>query len=128
EDMLVYPQLRSNALGQYPIRRRRTLRTVINTAGDERTVRLTDPGAEMTEWRLEYRGLIESEAAALRAFFAQCEGTLNGVTFLDPAGNLLGWSETLSDAVWTRGPLLSVAGAIGDPLGGARASRLTNTG
>lgn len=126
--MAVYPQLGSGALGQFPVRKRRRLRTVVNRAADGRTVRLADPAAEITEWRLEYTELNEEEAAALREFFAECEGTLRGFTFVDPTGNLLAWSEKLDEAVWTRGPLLTLTEAIADPFGGTRAARLSNTG
>ena len=56
------------------------------------------------------------------------EGTLNGFTFLDPAGNLLAWSGQLDNAAWQTDPLLSLTGAISDPLGTSRAWRLTNSG
>ena len=126
--MLVYPQLGSGALGQFPVRKQRRVRTVRNRAADGRTVRLADPGAEITSWKLQYVDLIDEEAAALRDFFEACEGTLRSFTFLDPTANLLAWSETLSEPVWTRGPLLAVADDIADPQGGTRASRLTNGG
>jgi len=126
--MAVYPQLVSGALGQYPIYKRRRLRTVRNHAADGRAVRLADPSAEATEWRLEYVQLSESEAQSLRDFFVECEGSLQSFTFLDPTANLLAWSETLSEAVWACEPLLSLSENIADPLGGTRASRLTNTG
>ena len=54
--------------------------------------------------------LSDEEAAALRAFFDAAEGTLNGFTFLDPAGNLLAWSDQLDNAAWQTDPLLSLTG------------------
>ena len=126
--MLVYPQLGTGALGQFPIRKQRRARTVINSTTDGRTVKLADPAAVTTEWQLGYAELADSEAAALEAFFSAAEGTLNGFTFLDPAGNLLAWSGQLDDAVWARGPMLSLAGGEADPAGGALAWRLVNGG
>ena len=126
--MLVYPQLGTGALGQFPIRKQRRARTVINSTTDGRTVKLADPAAVTTEWQLGYAELADSEAAALEAFFSAAEGTLNGFTFLDPAGNLLAWSGQLDDAVWARGPMLSLAGGEADPAGGALAWRLVNSG
>ena len=126
--MLVYPQLGSGALGQYPITKRRRFRTVANRSADSRMVKLEDPAAAVTEWRLQYAGLIDAEANALREFFAAVEGTLKDFTFLDPVSNLLAWSEILDEAAWTRGPLLSLTKAVPDPTGGNRASRLTNSG
>ena len=104
--MLVYPQLGTGALSQFPIRKERRARTVINSTADGRAIKLADPAAVTTTWQLEYAELMDSEAGAIEAFFASAEGTLNGFTFLDPAGNLLAWSGQLDDAVWARGPML----------------------
>jgi len=126
--MLVYPQLGGGALVQYPIVKRRVTRTVTNRVADGQTVKLADPGAGITEWRLQYSGLLDSEAAALREFFEQSEGSLQDFTFLDPMSNLLAWSETPGEAVWARGPVLSIESGVDDPMGGTRAARLSNTG
>src|SRR5689334_1734283 len=122
--MAVYPQLGSGALGQFPVRKRRRMRTVFNRASDGRTVRLQDLAGEVTEWQLGYTELNDAEAAALRAFFEECEGSLRGFTFLDPSDNLLAWSEKLDEAAWTREPYLTVTADVADPVGGTRASRL----
>src|SRR3954468_15135877 len=106
--MLVYPQLESGALSQFPVVKTRRTRTVINRASDGSTIRLADPAGEITEWLLVYKDLSDDEAGALRGFFDAAEGTLQGFTFLDPAGNLLAWSERLDDDVWQRDPLLTV--------------------
>jgi len=126
--MLVYPQLGTGALSQFPIRKQRHTRTVINLAADGRTIRLADPAGATTTWQLEYAELTDSEAGAIEAFFTAVEGTLNGFTFLDPAGNLLAWSGQLDQAAWARGPMLSLAGGEADPADGALAWRLANTG
>ena len=126
--MLVYPQLATGALSQFPVQKRRRLRTVVNTSLDGRAIKLADPGAEITEWQLAYAGLTDAEVAALQQFFAAAEGTLNSFTFLDPTGNLFAWSDQLDNAAWAAGPFLSVAGGIADPAGGTTAWRLTNTG
>ena len=126
--MLVYPQLGTGALGQFPIRKEKRTRTVVNSAADGSAIKLADPAAATTTWRLDYAELMDSEAGAIAGFFAAVEGTLNGFTFLDPAGNLLAWSGQLDDAVWVRGPMLTLASGEPDPAGGALARRLTNTG
>jgi len=126
--MLVYPQLSTGALSQFPVQKRRRLRTVVNTAADGSSVKLADPNAEVAEWQLQYVGLSDSELAALQQFFAAAEGTLNGFTFLDPTANLLAWSDDLSNAVWNKAPLLSAAGGITDPAGGTNAWHLINSG
>ena len=126
--MLAYPQLESGALSQYPVLKTRRARTVINRAPDGSTIRLADPAGEITEWVLTYEDLSDSEATALRAFFDAAEGTLQGFTFLDPAGNLLAWSGELDDEAWQRGPLLNATGGIADPTGGTAAWRFQNQG
>jgi hypothetical protein len=126
--MAAYPQLGSGALGQFPVRKKRRTRTVVNQAADGSTIKLADPAGEVTEWQLTYTDLSDEEAAALRAFFGAAEGTLNGFTFLDPAGNLLAWSDQLDEDAWQKDPLLSLTGGIGDPRGSALAWRLSNGG
>jgi Conserved hypothetical protein 2217 (DUF2460) len=112
----VYPQLT-----QFPVVKRRRMRTVVNRSADGRTVRLADLPGETTEWQLQYAELSDDEAATLRNFFAAAEGTLNGFTFLDPTANLLAWSGKLDEAVWLKGPLLTVSG-------GPTEWHLSNTG
>jgi hypothetical protein len=126
--MLVYPQLATGALSQFPIRKQHRRRTVLNTAADGTSIKLADPNGEVTQWQLAYADLSDAELGALEQFFSAAEGTLNGFVFLDPAGNLLAWSSKLDDQVWTAGPLLAVAGGISDPLGGTGAWQLTNCG
>ena len=44
--MLVYPQLGTGALSQFPVRKTRRTRTVVNRAADGSTIKLADPAAE----------------------------------------------------------------------------------
>ena len=124
--MLYFPQLQSGATGQYPIKKRRIERTIVNQLPDGRTVKFADSGAEAVQWRLSYQGLADAEIDALRQFFSSCEGELNVFTFLDPLGNLLAWSEDLSQAGWQVSGLLQVSSGIDDPNGGTNASRVMN--
>ena len=94
--MPTYPQLGSGALSQFPVQKIRRTRTVVNQAADGSTIKLADPAGAITEWDLTYTDLSDEEASALLAFFVAVEGTLNGFTFLDPAGNLLAWSDDLT--------------------------------
>jgi hypothetical protein len=126
--MLVYPQLATGALAQYPVAKRVQMRTVVNAAADGSSIKLADaPGASMV-WQLQYASLSDAELAALESFFAAAEGSLNGFTFLDPGGNLAAWSEDLTNAVWQAGAYLTAAGNTADPLGGTGAWTLTNGG
>ncbi len=124
----MYPQLTTGAYSQFPLRKQRRTRTVTNMAADGSSIKLADPNAAITEWQLRYEGLSDIELSSLQQFFSTAEGSLNGFTFLDPAGNLLAWSEDLTNAVWEAGPFLASAGGVTDPLGGTRAFHLTNSG
>jgi hypothetical protein len=115
-------------MSQFPVRKIRRARTVVNQAADGSTIKLADTLAAVTEWDLTYTDLSDAEASALLAFYAAVEGTLTGFTFLDPAGNLLAASDDLKQAAWQIDPLLSLTGSVNDPLGGMLAWRLTNTG
>ncbi|MGA2195032.1 MAG: hypothetical protein ABSH40_07150 [Bryobacteraceae bacterium] len=126
--MLVYPQLTTGALGQFPIEKRWRQRTVVNTAADGSVIKLADSSGALTEWQLQYAGLSDGELAALRQFFAAAEGTLNGFTFLDPAGNLFAWSDHLENVVWDLGSFLAKTGGVADPAGGTNGWLLTNSG
>jgi hypothetical protein len=95
---------------------------------DGRPIKLSDPGAEITEWQLAYAGLTDDEVAALQQFFAATEGTLNSFTFLDPTANLFAWSDELDNAAWAKEPFLLVAGGIADPAGGTNGWHLTDSG
>jgi hypothetical protein len=126
--MLVYPQLATGVLTQFPVQKRRRLLTVVNTAADGSVVKLAEPSAGIIEWQMNYTGLSDADLATLQQFFAAAEGSLNGFTFLDPVGNLLAWSSDLSNAVWSYDPFLVKTGAVTDPDGGTQAWQLSNTG
>lgn len=126
--MLVYPQLGSGALSQFPVRKRRRLRTVVNAAADGSCVKLADPNAEYIEWTLAYAQLNDDEIAALQQFFADTEGTLRGFTFLDPTANLLAWSDHLDHAVWAAAPAFVLTDGVPDPAGGTNAWHVSNQG
>lgn len=100
---LVYPQIT-----QFPVVKRRKMRTIVNRSADGRVICVADPGGETTEWQLRYSELSDSELSTLETFFASAEGMLNSFTFLDPESNLLAYSGTLDNAAWMAGPALKV--------------------
>lgn len=126
--MLAFPQLATGTLTQYPVQKRHWMRTIINTLSDGNSIKLADPCGQLTEWQLHYTGLSDSEASALEAFFESTEGGLRTFTFLDPTANLFAWSGQLDHAGWTKGPLLSLAGGLPDPMGGTNAWHISNAG
>lgn len=111
--MLAYPQLATGALCQFPVRKIRRTRTVVNRAADGSTIKLADPAAEITQWQMDYTDLSDDEAEGLREFFSAVEGSLTGFTFLDPAGNLLASTEQLDAQVWQNDPMLTVTKGTG---------------
>jgi hypothetical protein len=126
--MLIYPQLSTGALSQFPVRKRITMRTIANRASDGSSTKAADPAAAVTEWALSYSDLSDDEAAILGQFFTDAEGRLNGFTFLDPVGNLFASSGQLDAAVWEKDPLLTVSDGAEDPRGSGLAWRVQNSG
>lgn len=124
----MYPQLPTGALSQFPLRKRRLARTVVNTTADGRTIKLPDVAAQTTVWQLQYASLSDGELATLQQFFASMEGSLDGFTFLDPNGNLLAWSDDPTQVEWQKGSFLALTGGIADPLGGASGWTVSNSG
>ncbi len=126
--MLYFPQLSTSSMAQYPIMRRRRMRSVVNeTPGGARLTWL-DTAAETLEWELTLAGLTAAEWGAIEALFESCGGRAAGFLFLDPLDNLLGWSEDLNAAIWTCDPMLQRTAGRPDPLSTARATQLVNAG
>lgn len=125
--MLIFPQLSTGALAQYPIQKERIERSIINVSEDGNVTALYDQYACQIRWALSYEDLSDSESTSLTLFFQQCEGRLQSFLFLDPTENLFAYSEDLSESCWVYNSLLTVTPGIVDPFGTTRASRLTNT-
>jgi hypothetical protein len=124
--MLVFPQLSTGASVLYPVTKRTVQRSVVNLIEDGHSDVLSDPDAAFTGWELRASGLTLAEWTAIEALFQQTSGRWGSFTFLDPTGNLLAQSESFANSVWTNGPLLQLTAGIADPLGTARATRVTN--
>jgi hypothetical protein len=124
--MIYFPQLSSGATSQFPITRQRSARTVVNQSCQGYQVKLADPGAAITGWHLSFKEMSDQELAAVEALFQAAEGRLTPFTFLDPADNLLAWSEQQNEAVWQADPLLTLTGGLADPLGGKAAYQIGN--
>ena len=126
--MIYFPQLSSGATGQFPIKRQRVTRTVVNQSYEDYNIKLADPGAATTEWHFSFDELTDQELAALEALFQAAEGRLTAFTLVDPTDNLLAWSEQQDQAIWQADPLLTLTAGIADPLGGTGAFSITNSG
>ena len=126
--MLVFPQLSSGANVQYPLVRAVANRTVANILQDGTMVKFEDVAAGRTRWELRLDSLDESERMAVEQLFVAAEGELTPFVLLDPASNLLSWSEDFSKASWQKDPLLDLVAGLADANGGHVAWRLTNSG
>jgi hypothetical protein len=126
--MLYFPQLSSGAMGQLPLRWSDAFRTVVNGLADGGTIALRDPAGAGIQWSLSLSGLNDTERRTLQAFFESTHGALCSFTMLDPADNLLAFSEDLGQPCWNVGPLLRLTSGTADPLGGTGGFTITNTG
>lgn len=123
--MLSFPQLNTGAAVQFPFTAEYRARTIVQEWPDGGLERAGDAAAQEVRWRLRYQGLNDAEVQALGALHNSARGRLRSFLFLDPAANLLAWSEALGNAVWIRSPLLSVTGITAE---GNAAFRLVNAG
>jgi len=107
--MLLFPQLLSGAVAQFPLSRSYSVSNVTNLQEDG--TRYLETGLEPPNlsWRLAYQHLTKVEADELSTFFESTHGRLFTFTFLDPVGNLLLWSEDLAKPFWDRSPLLGIS-------------------
>jgi hypothetical protein len=126
--MRYFPQLETRTAGQYPLWRERQERVVRHESADGRLRCYYDGDGGRLSWLLRYEGLTDGEREAIESLFTECEGRLHPFTFLDPAANLLRWSEDYSQGAWTHGPLLTQITGMPDPWGMTRATYFTNPG
>ncbi len=126
--MLVFPQLVTGASSIYPLKKQHTARTVVNVLGDGQKVIYEDSSAAIVDWELQLKSLTRAEADAIEALFTAVSGQWGLFTFLDPAGNLLAFSEEFGNSVWTNGPLIQLTTGIDDPNAGTGATRAINDG
>ena len=125
--MLIFPQLSTGASVQYPIRRRLSQRSVRSTLGDGTIIALADPAAAYLRWQIEFKDLSDQEVRSLKDFFNATHGSLMPFVFLDPATNLLLWSEDYTRGSWlTTG--ITFDRNVTDPMGTTRAVRVRNGG
>lgn len=125
--MLVFPQLTTGGSSQYPLSVKRTARTVVNRMADGSEIRYADQPQRVREWELPLRGLIQAEADSVTSLFAATEGSLTTFLLLDPAANLLSFSEDLTASAWHKDPALVLTAGVADPLGTSRATRIINS-
>ncbi len=125
---LFFPQLSSGAIGQYPIRKTKTTRTVRNIMQDGSVISYADPNGAQLIWQLGYTALSLQDLGLLTAHFNACQGRLQGFTFIDPTDNMLSDSSNLVGPSWQCSSLIELAGNCEDPVGGSTAFTVTNNG
>src|SRR5271157_2809056 len=124
----VFPQLSTGAVAQFPIRKSSSLHTVTNVLEDGTVLAYADPNSGCLRWDLSYAALNPAEVAALQSLFDGCSGRWAPFTFIDPTGNMFGFSMDLTAAAWQTQGLITIQTGVSDPLGGLAAFNLTNTG
>src|SRR5215468_283528 len=124
--MFYFPQLSTGSIAQYPIQKRCVMRTIVNQAADGNQYKLADAKAEAVEWILKFQTLTDAERDALISLYTDVEGIFGSFTFLEPADNLLVWSEDLTQNAWSHNSQLSVTKGVADPNGGTSANTITN--
>jgi hypothetical protein len=125
--MSFFPQLSTGVMSQFPMQRRQQFRTIVNRLSDGSQIKSLDPFGAALAFALQFKGLSDEEMDGIEAFFLAQEGRRGSFGFLDPAFNLLRWSEDFTRSVWTTGPLLAISGGQEDPWGGQRATSVTNS-
>lgn len=125
---LFFPQLLSGSMVQYPVRKLKQFRTVVNVYGDGRMTVYPDSGARRLGWQIRYNGISKVEVAALQSLYVQCGGPLLPFTFIDPVDNMLVASSDFTNSSWIGSPGCKVSEGVVDPTGGSAAFSLTNAG
>ena len=126
--MEYFPQMWSGCIAQYPLRKELRTRTAQTELADGSAVKWPDSQAGEVHWSFLARQLDAGEKSAIENLFRTSEGSLKTFTFLDPLANLLRWSEELSETVWHRDALVSLAAGVSDPVGGTGATSVVNAG
>ncbi len=126
--MLAFPQLSSGAVSQFPFRRETRFRTLVNSAADSSVIKAGDVDFQSCRWELASHHLSDAEWQAIEDLHVQTEGRLLTFLFLEPGNNLLSWSETLADPVWTKDAAITVTDGQADPMGGTRGGTVSNSG
>ncbi len=116
---LLFPQLVTGAVAQFPIAKEYLPATALNIQEDGTRYRYSDPDPIRMAWTLRYRHLTSTEVNLLETFFQTTLGPVIPFTFLDPSNNLLAWSEDLNNAIWQKSPLLNASGTTFSGAGSA---------
>ena len=107
--MPLFPQLLSGAIAQFPLEKRYSVSNITNFQEDGSRYRVEGQSPVQIGWTLTFGYLTESESNTLTSFFESVAGRFLTFTFLDPNGNLVAWSEDLTQPVWAKSSLFTVS-------------------
>ena|ERR1044071_2573605 len=82
--MATFPNLKTNAVTQYPARRVLTFRNQTVRFLDGVEQRYRDSGGPLHQWEIRLDHLDEGEMATLESFFAASQGAFGTFEFTDP--------------------------------------------
>lgn len=126
--MLAFPQLSTGCIAQAPFVRQEVGRRVTRPRLDGvLAASLRDTNANSIRWDLSFTSLSDEERERIEALFIAAQGSLRSFTFLDPADNLLRWSEDFSNSVWLKDSGLAITPGVQDAFGGLAAATLANS-
>src|SRR3954467_11650445 len=80
----LFPQLKTNAVAQYPAKRAMAFRNQTVRFVDGREQRFRDSEGPLHRWEVSLERLDESEMAKIADFFAANEGSFGDFAFTDP--------------------------------------------
>src|SRR5579884_2363106 len=98
--MIYFPQLSTGTTSQLPLRWTDQFPALSNQFMDGSVVTADAEALSGVAWDLTFDGLNEAERGALQSFFESARGALNSFTMIDPADNLLAFSEDFTQACW----------------------------
>lgn len=126
--MALFPPLNSNGLlVQRPYGWTQAFLTAAETQPSGRRYASAQRTEPLRRYALAYGQLTDAEAGVLEAFFDQMKGRYGQFGWLDPAGNLVRYSEDFGHASWVK-QAVTAGAAVADPFGGTRATALTFAG
>jgi len=125
---VLLPQLISKCTVQYRVERSIRRRFLNNALRNGRVIRGEGIRPLSRRWRLSYRGLTREECSAIESFYATVNSSGSEFVFLEPASNLISYSESAADPPWQHDPQLSVTNEEEVTADGTRIHRVTNSG
>jgi hypothetical protein len=82
--MATFPQLKTNAIAQYPVARREQFQNQTVRFVDGSDQRYRDSAGARMEWEIQLSELDEGELAAMEEFFLARQGAFGSFSFTDP--------------------------------------------